>query len=399
MANREQDRKFRVKPRGNQQRPHVLLIVETAMSFGRGVLEGISQYLVENPPWSVQLDLRELLVTPPAWLEAWDGDGIITRSTTPEMAVLIAKTGIPTVNLTDIYGEQELPSIWNDHEAIGQLAAEHLLQRGLKQFAFCGFTNHQWSDARYRGFQNHLRPHNANIVFHSSDWAQARRTGWEVQQAKMVQWLLELPKPIGVLACNDFRGQHVLEACRVAEISVPDQVAVIGVDNDQVICDFCQPSLSSVIPAADRIGYEAARMLDQLMRNEEPAERHVKIAPLGIAARQSTDVMAIDDAEVVSALKIIRERACSGLSVAEILDEIAIARSSLERRFRQFIGRSPQAEIRNVQMKRAQQLLRETKLPLSQIASLTGFKHAEYFSVVFKREIGQTPGQYRARLP
>ena len=151
------------------------------------------------------------------------------------MADLISKSGIPTVNLSDIYGDQGLPSIWNDHEAIGQLAADHLLQRGLKRFAFCGFTNHQWSEARYRGFQNHLRPHDADILFHSSDWAQARRTGWEAQQAKMVQWLLELPKPIGVLACNVFRGQHVLEACRVAQIPVPDKVAVIGVDNDQVI--------------------------------------------------------------------------------------------------------------------------------------------------------------------
>jgi len=399
MVTRKQGRKFHFQPRGNQQRPHVLLIVETAMSFGRGVLEGISQYLVENPPWSVQLDLRELLVTPPAWLENWDGDGIITRSTTPEMAELIVKSGIPTVNLTDIYGDQRLPSIWNDHEAIGQLAAEHLLQRGLKRFAFCGFTNHHWSEVRHRGFENHLRHHDFEVLFHSSDWAQARRTGWETQQAKMVQWLMDLPKPIGVMACNDFRGQHVLEACRVAQISVPDQVAVIGVDNDQVICDFCQPSLSSVIPAADRIGFEAARMLDQLMRNKEPLERHVTIAPLGIAARQSTDVMAIDDVEVVSALKIIRERACNGVSVREILEEIPIARSSLERRFKQFVGRSPQAEIRNVQMKRAQHLLRETKLPLSQVAVLTGFKHSEYFSVVFKREIGQTPGQYRSHLP
>ncbi|MDE0863398.1 MAG: XylR family transcriptional regulator [Rubripirellula sp.] len=369
------------------------------MSFGRGVLEGISRYLVENPPWSVQLDLRELLVTPPSWLRRWDGDGIITRSTTPEMAEIILQWGIPTVNLTDIYGDQGIPSIWNDHESIGRLAADHLLQRGLKQFAFCGFTDHQWSQARHQGFREKLSELGFEVIFHSSDWSQARQTGWENQQAKIVQWLQDLPKPIGVLACNDFRGQHLLEACRVAQISVPDQVAVIGVDNDQVICDFCQPSLSSVIPAAERIGFEAARMLDQLMRGEPLAEQHVKIPPLGIAARQSTDVMTIDDADVVAALKIIRERACASLSVADILREVPIARSSLERRFRQSVGRSPQAEIRNVQIKKAQQLLRETDLPLSQIATLTGFKHSEYFSVVFKRETGQTPGQYRGSLP
>ncbi len=179
---------------------------------------------------------------------------------------------------------------------------------------------------------------------------------------------------------------------------MPDEVAVIGVDNDQVICDFCEPPLSSVIPAAERIGFEAAGMLDRLMRGEKLENRHVRIKPLGVAARQSTDVMAIDDSEVVAALKLIRERACAGLSVNEILQSVPIARSSLERRFRKSVGRSPQAEIRSVQLKRARQLLCETDLPLAQIASLTGFKHSEYFSVVFKREVGQTPGQYRASV-
>lgn len=368
------------------------------MSFGRGVLEGISRYLMENPPWSVQLDLRELLVTPPAWLTRWDGDGIITRSTTPEMAEIIHQRGIPTVNLTDIYGDQGLPSIWNDHDAIGRMAAEHLIQRGLNHFAYCGFTDHHWSEARFNGFSATVGQHGYVASPHHSDWAQARRMGWERQQAHLIDWLQRLPKPIGIMACNDFRGQHVLEGCRAARISVPDEVAVIGVDNDHVICDFCQPPLSSVIPAAERIGFEAASMLDRLMTGAPLEERHVRIKPLGVAARQSTDVMAIDDGDVVAALKIIRDRACLGLSVADILREVPIARSSLERRFRKTVGRSPQAEIRGVQMKRARQLLCETDLTLTQIASLTGFKHSEYFSVVFKREVGQTPGQYRSNV-
>ena len=382
--------------RSPHDRPQVLLIVETAMAFGRGVLEGISRYLMENPRWAVQLDLRELLVSPPAWLRRWDGDGIITRSTTPEMADIILKWGIPTVNLTDIYGDQGIPAIWNDHAAIGRAAAEHLIERGLTNFAFCGFSDHHWSIERQLGFTAAVKEHNGEVISHSSDWSQARRSGWEKQQAKIVEWLISLPKPIGVMACNDFRGQHVLEACRSAKLSVPDHVAVIGVDNDQVICDFCQPPLSSVIPAAERIGFEAATLLDRLMRGEKPENTKLLIPPLGVAARHSTDVMAIDDAEVVAALKIIRQRACLGLNVTDILKEIPIARSSLERRFRKAIGRSPQGEIRDVQMKRARQLLSETDLSLAQIASLTGFKHSEYFSVVFKREAGQTPGQYRS---
>ncbi|QDT07112.1 Xylose operon regulatory protein [Rubripirellula lacrimiformis] len=379
-------------------RPNVLLIVETAMSFGRGVLEGISRYMVEAPSWSVQLDLRELLVSPPAWLRRWDGDGIITRSTTPEMADIILKWGIPTVNLTDIYGDQGIPAIWNDHAAIGRMAAEHLIERGLTNFAFCGFSDHHWSTERRIGFSAAVGERGHQAHCHASDWSQARRSGWEKQQAKIVEWLQSLPKPIGIMACNDFRGQHVLEACRSARLSIPDQVAVIGVDNDQVICDFCQPQLSSVVPAAERIGYEAAALLDRLMHGEKPARTIRLVQPLGVASRHSTDVMAIEDKEVVMALKIIRERACLGLTVQEILREVPIARSSLERRFRRSIGRSPQAEIRDVQMKRARQLLCDTDLSLAQISSLTGFKHSEYFSVVFKREIGQTPGQFRSSV-
>ncbi len=368
------------------------------MSFGRGVLEGISRFLVESPPWSVQLDLRELQVTAPAWLDRWDGDGIITRTMTPEMAQTIHRLGIPTVNLTDIYGQRILPSIWNDHDAIGRIGATHLLELGLRQFAYCGFSDHHWSELRQIGFQAKLAACGYQVMSHASDWALARRTGWEEQQEKIVHWLRSLPKPIGIMACNDFRGQHVLEACRAAKLSVPEEVAVIGVDNDHVICDFCQPPLTSVIPAAERIGYEAASMLDRLMRGLSPQLEHVTIAPLGIASRQSTDLLAIDDGDVAAALKIIRDRACLGLTVEEVLREVPIARSSLERRFRKFVGRSPQAEIREVQLKKARRLLRDTDLPLAQIATLTGFKHAEYFSVVFKREVGTTPGRYRSTV-
>ncbi|MGB7327427.1 MAG: XylR family transcriptional regulator [Rubripirellula sp.] len=379
-------------------RPNVLLIVETAMSFGRGVLEGISRYLMQNPGWAVQLNIHEFVTAPPKWLRHWEGDGIITRSTTPEMAKMILQWGIPAVNLTDIYGEQGIPSILCDHRAIGRMAAEHLIQRGLTSFAFCGFSDHYWSSERQLGFTSAASEHGYEVHTHLLNWSNARQFGWEKQQTKIVDWLKSLPKPIGVMACNDFRGQHVLEACRTAEIQVPDQAAVIGVDNDQVICDFCQPPLSSVIPPAEQIGFEAARLLDRLMKGEQPENSNRLIPPLGITARQSTDVMSIEDAEVVMALKIIRERACLGLNVNDILQEVLIARSSLERRFRKAIGRSPQAEIRDVQMKRARQLLVETDLSLAQIASLTGFKHSEYFSVVFKREIGQTPGQYRSMI-
>ncbi|MEM6469951.1 MAG: XylR family transcriptional regulator [Planctomycetota bacterium] len=387
-------------PINEPQRLRVLLLVETSMAFGRSVLEGISRYRIEKQHWTVQLDLRDLMTGPPQWLRSWEGDGLITRDTTPEMLEVIRETGLPTVNLGDIRDELSLPSVKNDHLGIGKLAANHLADKGIEHFAFAGFGDHAWSQRRLIGFQAGLSERGAirgddEVSVHQSDWGKAEKIGWQDQQAELVEWVQRLPKPIGLFACNDLRGQHVLEACQTAGIRVPDEIAVLGVDNDQVMCDFCEPPLSSVIPAAERIGYEAAKMLDQLMQKQPIETTHQKVMPLGIAERLSTDVMAIDDEDVAAAIRMIRFRACEGLTVSDILDEVPIARSSLERRFRHYLGRSPQAEIRRVQIKRACQLLRDTELSLVKISRLTGFKHAEYFSVVFKREVKQTPGRYR----
>ncbi|MEL6110494.1 MAG: XylR family transcriptional regulator [Planctomycetota bacterium] len=370
------------------------------MAFGRSVLEGISRYRIENQPWAVQLDLRELLAGPPAWFRSWDGDGILTRNATDELIDVVLETGIPTVNLSDIRHNDALPSVLNDHDAIGRAAAAHLADKGIEHFAFAGFSDHHWSAQRRTGFLAGLKDRGVHspetqVHLHESDWANATHIGWQRTQDEIVDWVRGLPRPVGIFACNDFRGQHVLEACKTARLSVPDEAAVLGVDNDHVVCDFCDPPLSSIIPAAERIGYEAAVMLDQLMRGETPKTLHKEIAPLGIAERLSTDVMAIDDEDVAAAIQMIRLRACEGLTVSHILEEVPIARSSLERRFRQYLGRSPQAEIRRVQIKRACQLLRDTDLSLVKISQLTGFKHSEYFSVVFKREVKQTPGRYR----
>ena len=228
-------------------------------------------------------------------------------------------------------------------------------------------------------------------------WDSSSVLTWEEQQAQLCDWLRSLPRPIGIMACNDMRGQHVLDACRRINAAVPEEVAVIGVDNDELVCDLCDPPLSSVMPNPQRIGFEAAALLDRLMEGEKPQQMSKLVEPLGIVTRQSTDVLAIEDPLVASAVKYIRQRACDGISVVDVLHHVPVSRSILERRFRKFIGRSPQSEIRNVQLKRVKQLLRETDLPLERIAALSGYDHPEYMSVVFKRELGQTPGQYRTQ--
>lgn len=372
-----------------------MLIVETSLAYGRQVLRGISRYVVSHQPWSLYLDLRELMVEPPEWLESWEGDGIISRSTTPELAAKLLRLKMPTVDLTDIHGDMGLPHIWTDNVAVGRLAAAHLLERGFRHFAYCGFSGHYWAGLRRDGFLAALAESGVECQVLESPWATSRAHSWEEQQREIADWLAKLPKPLGVMASNDMRGQHVLDACRRRELAVPEEVAVIGVDNDELLCEMCDPPLSSVVMNAERIGYDAAALLDQLMEGHAPRERISLVEPLGIVTRQSTDVLAIEDTLVASAVKFIREHACEGVTVDDVLKKVPLSRSMLERRFRKFLSRSPQEEIRLVQIKRVKQLLAESDLALEQIAELAGYRHAEYMSVVFKRETGQTPGQYR----
>ncbi|MGV3608652.1 MAG: XylR family transcriptional regulator [Planctomycetaceae bacterium] len=375
--------------------PRVMLIVETSLAYGRAVLKGISRYMVARQQWSLYLDLRELIVSPPVWLDDWQGDGIICRSTTPELARRFDQRGIPVVDLTDIHGDLGLPHIWTENMAVGQLGAAHLLERGFRHLAFCGFSGHDWSDRRKVGFMQALGQ--ASVTAHQflSPWDNGNKQLWDDSQQALATWLERLPKPVGIMACNDLRGHHVLDACRRLQLAVPEEVAVLGVDNDDLLCELCHPPLSSIVLNAERVGYEAAAMLDTLMQGKAPANREQLIQPLGVVTRQSTDVLAINDPHVATAVKFIRDHACDGIAVDEILKSVPLSRSVLERRFRKYLGRSPQEEIRHVQLKRVRQLLAETDLTLERIATLAGFDHAEYMSVVFKREIGQTPGQFR----
>ena len=302
------------------------------------------------------------------------------------------------VDLNDVHDGLGLPRIQSDQAAIGRLAAEHLMERGFRRFAYCGFTGHAWSTKRRAGFEDALGAASEVVAAHESPWGGPSAHPWEQEQKRIGDWLRTLPRPVGVFACNDLRGQHVLDACQRVGLAVPEEVAVVGVDDDPLVCELCNPPLSSVVPNPERIGYEAADLLARLIAGEKPATAEILVAPLGVTARQSTDVLAIDDPHVAAAVRYIREHACAGASVGDVLARVPLSRTILERRFRKYLGRSPQAEIRFVQLKRVKQLLAETDLRLERIAELAGFEHPEYLSVVFKRETGQTPGRYRRQV-
>jgi LacI family transcriptional regulator len=375
------------------ERPRVALDVETSLVYGRQILDGVSRYLRANRPWSIYLEQHGLGSDLPGLLKRWNGDGIITRQATPESAQLVRRRRLAAIDLGDISPNTGLFRIGSAHGAIGRMAATHLLERGFEKFACCGFAHEHWSERRRDGFVAEI----GHAGFECSVY-ESPRAGlqvWKQDQTRLLEWLRSLPKPVGVFATNDLRGQHVLDACAQADIAVPEQAAVIGVDNDELLCGLCNPPLTSIIPDPERIGYEAAGWLDRMMQGETPTVGEVEIPPQGVAVRQSSDVFAVSDPTIAAALRFIRERACDGVTVQQVLDHISVSRSWLERNFRKLLNRSPQAEIRNVQLKRCKELLRTTTLSLEKIARLTGFEHPEYMNVVFKREIGETPGRFR----
>jgi LacI family transcriptional regulator len=378
--------------------PRVALIVEMSGIYGRQILQGIARYVRSHRPWSIFLEQRELRAPPPPWLLRRQWDGLICRSTDRTLARRLLKRKIPTVDLNDLYGGLGLPRIWSDMRAIGQLGAEHLLERNFRQFAFCGFEDETWSALRRDGFRDAIRDAGYGCDLYESPWHGRHVPEWDKDQERMAHWIRDLPKPLGLMACNDVRGQQVLNACRMVEAAVPDEVAVVGVDNEEVLCELCDPPLSSVMPNPERIGYEAAEMLDCLMAGGSMAIEERSVKPLGVVMRQSTDVLGIDDPDVAAAMRHIRENACNGLTVDDLVTDLSVSRSLLERRFRRCLRRSPQQEIRLVQLKRVRQLLAETDLALDEIANLAGYKHPEYMSVVFKRLTGQTPGHYREQV-
>jgi LacI family transcriptional regulator len=384
-------------------RPRVALLVESSRAYGRGLLHGIAEYVRLHGPWSIYHAERGLADAPPPWLHDWDGDGIIARIEDRRIAKAVCDLGLPTVDLRGVLTDLDVPVMVTDDESVSRMAVDHFLERGFRNLAFCGFASADYSENRSVAFARMVAEAGMECHVFQAREKPPRDTGTRaleqrglVSEAEAARWVEELPKPVGLMACNDIRGQQVLNACREVEIAVPEEVAVLGVDNDDVLCDLSYPTLSSVVPDTHRIGFEAAAMLERMMAGEPPPAPVTYIPPLGVVTRRSTDVLAIEDRHLARAVRYLREHACDGITVEDVLANVPMSRSVFERRFARLFGRSPKAEILRARLDRVKQLLAETEIPVKQIALKAGFTHPEYMNVIFKARIGQTPGQYRA---
>jgi LacI family transcriptional regulator len=378
-------------------RPHVALLIETSLASGRDILNGIARYVREHRPWALYHEPHGLTESMPSWIRRWRGDGIIARVQTPWMAKELRASGVPVIDVLGVVPGLPFPLVHVDNTAIGRLAAEHLLERGLTHFAFFGIRGENWSVERFAGFAATVAPVQNDVALRELPRGAMDRRSWERVENDVARWVAALPKPVGILVCSDQRGAQILEACRRAGVAVPDEVAVIGVDNDDALCEVCDPPLSSIDADHASVGYRAAALLDGVLSGAQAPGGAILVHPQRVVGRLSTDTLAIGDAAVATALKLIRERAHEGLGVPEIASRAGLSRSVLQRRFRRLLNRSIHQEIVGAKMKRAQDLLAKTDLPLALVAERAGFKHQEYMGAVFKARLGITPGKVRER--
>ncbi|HVR87070.1 MAG TPA: substrate-binding domain-containing protein, partial [Planctomycetota bacterium] len=311
---------------------------------------------------------------------------IITRSDDPR----IVRSGLPTVGLYDrVEDRLRLPMILNDNLAVGRMGARHLADRGFRHLAYYGVRRERWSELRLAGAAEVARSAKATFAVHASGGT------WEPSQERLQRWIASLPRPLGLVAANDLHGLRALDACRRAGLAVPEMVAVVGADDDAEVCELSDPPLSSVTFHPERVGQEAAALLDRLMGGRAAPAQPLLVPPLGVSARQSSDILAIDDPDVAQAIHHIRRHAFEGITVEDLLRELPLSRRALEHRFRRRLGRTPKEEIQRLRFEEAKSLLATTDLPVARISDRLGFHQPAYLSAAFQREAGMTPSSYR----
>ncbi|MBI5688969.1 MAG: DNA-binding transcriptional regulator [Verrucomicrobia bacterium] len=377
--------------------PHVALLVETSLASGRDILMGIARYVREHRPWSLFHEARGLEERLPRWLEGWRGHGIIARVQSPAMARALRRTGLPVVDVLGIVPGSGFPVVHVDDAAIGSMAANHLLDRGLRHFAFYGLERENWSTAREAAFCATVGREGLPVEVRRDRRHAVNDQTWERHQEALTRWVAGLPKPVGIMVCSDQRGSLLLDACRRAGTAVPDEASIIGVDNDEPLCSVCHPPLTSVWPNHALVGYEAAALLQGLMSGSAASPARVRTPPKTIVTRQSTDTLAVTDEIVARSLRVIRDRACARLRVDDLARAVGASRSVLQRRFRAALHCSINEKLIGHRLDTARRLLTETTLTLPDIAERSGFEHAEYMAYVFRRRVGISPAQFRAR--
>jgi LacI family transcriptional regulator len=368
--------------------------------FHRRVLLGVRAYAGHSKRWlfhngpPTQASLRPLA--------EWSPHGIIAHLDDPKLARCVLKLRKPTIDTACVLDGLGIPSVDVEHEALGRMAAEHFLVRGYRHFRYFGSGQAYYARLRLAGFTRAVEKAGFEVLSCFMEYLPRlpERTSWKSVNARVRRWLRDLPKPVAVFADHDVPAHDLADMCQLVGLRVPDDVAILGVDNDEVECQLAFPPLSSVAIPAERIGFEAAQLLDRLMSGGRPPAKPCYLPPTRIVTRQSTSMFAIDDPMVAEALLHIRNHMGGPLNVHKLIGELAVSRRDLEKKFRALLGRSVLDEIHRARIELARELL-DTDLQVVQVARQAGFSSPQLFATVFRRLTGVSPSQYRRnnRLP
>jgi len=380
------------------KRRNVAVLLHLSRPYDRQIMRGITEYVRSAGSWRLYVGEDPADKIPS--LTAWSGDGCIIDLDDIRIAEAISHFRGPVVGIGSASSEVReslgISTVRSNDELVGEWAADHFLNKGLRHFAYCGMRTRgldMWVKLRRDAFSERVSAHGYKCSTFAGRYYATRN--WNLMQGELERWLSGLSKPVGLMACNDSRGRHVLEACRGLKLRVPEDVAVLGVDNDELMCELAEPPLSSIALSTGKIGYEAAKLLDQLTRGRRRRQVHMTVEPACLITRQSSDLIAVDDPVVGRAVEFIRAHAVEVIGVSEIVDYVEVSRSTLETRFKRKLGRTVHDEIQRVRLDAARRMLTSSNISLQTIAERSGFRTAPYMCAVFKRELGKSPGQLR----
>jgi LacI family transcriptional regulator len=381
----------------------VALIYDARAPYDLKVISGIARYVQEGAEFNIYIEEDVLKSQKLPDLRSWHGDGILADFDDPGVAAAVSRARLPVVGFGGGFGwyprRSRIPYFFSNQAAVADMAANHLLERGFQHFAYCGLIpspTNRWSEERCRGFAKRLKMR--GFACHIYRGVHKTTRQWNSMLASLGSWLRSLPKPIGLMAANDIRARHVLEACHTYDLRVPEEVAVVGVDNDELLCQLSTPQLTSVEQDAKRLGYEAIALLDRMMRGEKVQQRYFLIDPVGVVTRRSTDILAIEDRLVAKAMTVIQSGAYEGITVRDVVSSLAISRSALETRFKAAMGHTVHSAIRKAQLQQARRMVVETNIAMKEIAAATGFKSVQHMTTLFGKAFGQTPAKCRKSI-
>ncbi|MGR5142265.1 XylR family transcriptional regulator [Photobacterium sp. DNB23_23_1] len=387
------------------------LLFNANKTYDRQVIEGIGEYLQASQcNWDIFLE--DDFTTHIENIQAWQGDGIIADFDNPEIARLLTGTDIPVVGVGGSYEDSDeypdVPYVATDNQALVELAFQHLKDKGLQHFAFYGFADDEdkrWANEREKAFKKIVKREGyASSVYRGND---TKPHTWQYDMNRLADWLQMLPTPTGIIAATDSRARHLLQMCDHLNLMVPDKISIIGIDNEELARYLARVSLSSVAQGCKEMGYRAAKMLHKHIDAKANGDcpkvlkqkfKRVLVPPSQVHHRQSSDYQALNDTYVIQAMHFIRQNACKGIKVDQVLSYVGISRSNMEARFKKERGHSIHQELHNSKLEKSCNLLKSTSLPIVEIAEICGYPSLQYMYSVFKKNLNKTPKEFRDEI-